>query len=145
MPVFTDGITNAQARCGPRSSAPGGGRPGAVCGCLHLEVMSCFIVDCNGEVDNVVVLAVPGGEQRISVRSDPWWDFLRSPTGVKAFVDAAIAHGMTVEECLEGTGLTAEVLDSADALVGSPSARSRSAEPIHGSGWIEAKFYDGFS
>ena len=27
----------------------------------------------------------------------------------------------------------------------SPSASSRSAGPIHGSGWIEAKFHDGFS
>lgn len=41
------------------------------------------------------------------------WDFVRGPAGVRMLVDAGVDAGMTVAQCLAGTGLRPEQLDDA--------------------------------
>lgn len=41
----------------------------------------------------------------------PWWEFPRRPAAVRMFVAVGVAHGLTPERCLQGTGVAASMLE----------------------------------
>ena len=48
----------------------------------------------------------------------PWWSFPRSPSAVNAFIETGAAYGVSIDQCLDGTGLSANSVVGSDGLVG---------------------------
>jgi AraC-like DNA-binding protein len=46
-----------------------------------------------------------------------WWNFPRTPSGIRMFIEAGVERGLTVEQCLLRTGLAEDDLDAPDRTV----------------------------
>ncbi|GAA1974654.1 AraC family transcriptional regulator [Amycolatopsis minnesotensis] len=54
----------------------------------------------------------------------PSWDFPRSPVGARLLVRTGVERGLTVDQCLAGTGLTERDLDEAERIEASQELRT---------------------